>query len=133
MKETIRSFAGAVAVLALLGCESSTGVDDTGLPDNAKVTFFVIAEYANPAFAVQVNGDTRGSITSQYTGPLSCTGLIEAGSSRAFPISAFVGQSYTIRAIHPDGSWWQWENVEVTEETWIESACYYFGVPAPPY
>lgn len=121
-----------LAGVALLAACVADDDPTSSLPPATRTNFVVLADHANPNFTVLVNGQAEGNITSRYSGSLNCFTLLDQPESYGAVISfaAFLGENYLVRAVHGDGSWWQWD-INVDQEAVEQASCWLLEVPAP--
>ena len=119
-----------LAALAVASCGSDGGT--TG-PKATRTNFVVYGTYAGAALDVSVNGQPAGQTAGPYGGSTSCVALLQASPSEGVvTVSAFVGQTYSVRAQVSGGRYWQWNPVTVTQDMVDAAPCYAFVLDHTP-
>ena len=131
----------AVLALTLAGCTVDSPTEpsnNNGNNQNNRATrtnFLIYAVYAQPNVTVYVNGSAVSVLRTQYQ-QQACNTMLDHSVRTDYKdaivgVSAFVGQTFNIRGVYPDGSWWEWKDVVVTQKMVEDYVCYVFEIPAP--
>lgn len=126
----MRRWAVLVALVAVAVASGCAGDRSTG-PAHAKVWRLVmVASYPSPNVTFVVNGQSAGTITSQYSGDMGCGPVFNAPPSEAPQYLAAVDDTYNVRAVFPDGRYYYWDPVRVTQAMADSTLCDVFRVPS---